>query len=848
MSYEDDRLEELANMESDSQTIDDPSILAGDDNADVWDGATLNAYGQWIDRNGNYIQDATQDEIDAHPESEDPTLTGGGEGAEDPREPVKPPDMLEGAWNALKARYTKDGGVDWSKLMKDGSYLALAGKGIQTLLGGDKPAATSGYQGGVPDLVFNRAKVNYADSDRRPGSAQGLNFTGGVFSKPSDATGIMATLNQRAGEMAGSGPAIETRSAGSGYGPRGGVGGTASQNTFDANNATHTEAFKQAAEHMKHLIGQGNEQGARDFYNDKQTQFKFSDADFSPYLRQGGDPNANNFSTRQIAEWKANTTPPPPVKLAAGGITALAKGGSTKPRYLRGETDGMADQIKARIDGGQEARLAHGEFVIPADVVSHMGNGNSDAGAKKLYAMMDKIRMARTGSKKQGKQINPDKFMPSMGKKRMAEGGLTDDVPRFNGVTGSTVASPYGELAGGIQSLIMQGNEAGAKNLYNEKVNTFGDQFDKNAFAASTAGMGLGGANGFTVDQINQWAANPATSPVAAATGAPTSTGGTTTGVPSNTGLNSMNGGSDAQSPLASWAGPYVTNMLGKGQAIANDMTANPENYIYQGPRTAGVSALQTQAFDAAGGLKSNANIGKASDTAMGISGQMQGMKYTPGGEDYTGSNVGKYTNPYLQQSLNPQLEEAKRQAEIQRMTTAGRLVGSGAFGGGRQAIMESEGERNLQTQLAGITGKGYDEAFKNAQTQFNTQENRNQAERQFGAKYGIDALNASLGAAKTSADIGAQAGADTRANIGLQGNLGGTQRQIEQEGLTSDMNKFNEEAALPGQAVKFQQGLLSGLPISTSAAPQAQTSMISQLAALGLTAKQLSDLFGGGK
>lgn len=100
----------------------------------------------------------------------------------------------------------------------------------------------------------------------------------------------------------------------------------------------------------------------------------------------------------------------PVPKYATGGILALAKGG--EPRYLGGATDGMADKIPARIDGKQEARLSHGEFVIPADVVSHLGNGNSEAGAQRLYSMMDRIRKARTGTTKQGKQVNPDKFMP----------------------------------------------------------------------------------------------------------------------------------------------------------------------------------------------------------------------------------------------------------------------------------------------------------------------------------------------------------------------------------------------------------------------------------------------------
>lgn len=97
------------------------------------------------------------------------------------------------------------------------------------------------------------------------------------------------------------------------------------------------------------------------------------------------------------------------IQAAGGGLMDLAQGGRPA-RYLRGGTDGMADKIKTNIDGKQPARLSHGEFVIPADVVSHLGNGNSDAGADVLYDMMAKVRKARTGTTKQGKQINPQKY------------------------------------------------------------------------------------------------------------------------------------------------------------------------------------------------------------------------------------------------------------------------------------------------------------------------------------------------------------------------------------------------------------------------------------------------------
>ena len=96
---------------------------------------------------------------------------------------------------------------------------------------------------------------------------------------------------------------------------------------------------------------------------------------------------------------------------AVGGMGSLD--GMGQGYYLGGPTDGMADLVPATIDGTQPAALSDGEFVIPADVVSHLGNGNSDAGAKQLYSMMDRVRTERTGTTKQGPEINPTKMMPA---------------------------------------------------------------------------------------------------------------------------------------------------------------------------------------------------------------------------------------------------------------------------------------------------------------------------------------------------------------------------------------------------------------------------------------------------
>jgi hypothetical protein len=113
------------------------------------------------------------------------------------------------------------------------------------------------------------------------------------------------------------------------------------------------------------------------------------------------------------------------VPMAGGGIIALNRGGmptfeyggttapTGEPRMVRGAGDGMSDNVPATIEGVQEARLANDEFVVPADVVADIGNGSSNSGAKKLYAMMDRVRKARHGTTKQPPEINAERLMPA---------------------------------------------------------------------------------------------------------------------------------------------------------------------------------------------------------------------------------------------------------------------------------------------------------------------------------------------------------------------------------------------------------------------------------------------------
>lgn len=248
------------------------------------------------------------------------------------------------------------------------------------------------------------------------------------------------------------------------------------------------------------------------------------------------------------------------------------------------------------------------------------------------------------------------------------------------------------------------------------------------------------------------------------------------------------------ESALSNWAGPYVTDMLGKGQALSET-----PYQAYMGPLTAGASTLQNQAFQGIAGLAMPSTMGG----------------YTP--QSFTSEGTAqKYMNPYLQASLDPQIAEARRAADITRMNDAARLTKAGAYGGSRQAIMESEGNRNLGTNIANITGQGYNTAFDKAQNQFNTEQGLGLTAQNLTNQYGLSAL-------------------------GKQAELGGVQRGIESEGIAADMAQFNQERDFPYKQVQYQQSLLQGMPLATQSYTYQQPST---MANVGGTAGGLASLY----
>jgi hypothetical protein len=252
--------------------------------------------------------------------------------------------------------------------------------------------------------------------------------------------------------------------------------------------------------------------------------------------------------------------------------------------------------------------------------------------------------------------------------------------------------------------------------------------------------------------------------------------------------------------------------MLGKAQAIADQPYA-----VYGGPQTAGESGLQSKVFQGLGNLSFPGQLGQSfsstgayqpppmapgvySPGAVGTGAgapPMGGMGAPMGGQPPSGQPTGvaaQYMNPYLDSVLQPQLAELRRQSDINLQPGLAKMTQAGGYGGGRQAIMESEANRNLLQEQNKAIGTGYSNAYDKAMGQFNTEQ----------------------GQAKTLADMMSEAG--------------GQQRGIEQQGISADYNEFLAQRDDPMKKTQYLQSMLQGLPISTVTNTAAQQSGLGSL------------------
>lgn len=219
------------------------------------------------------------------------------------------------------------------------------------------------------------------------------------------------------------------------------------------------------------------------------------------------------------------------------------------------------------------------------------------------------------------------------------------------------------------------------------------------------------------------------------------------------------------QETLSEWAGPYVTGMLGKAQALSE-----MPYQTYQGPLTAGASPLQMQYFSGLGGLGFPSRLGQ-SFTQPGV---MQ-----------------SYMNPYMQQVLQPQLQSMQRQADIQRNMLGAQQAKAGAFGGARAGLMNAQLNADLMRQQQQAVGNAYGQAYTQGLGQFNVEQQQ----------------------------------AQQLAN--MLGGAGALQRDIESQGIAADLAEFQQQRDYPYKMLQFQQSMLQGMPIQSIAAAYQQPSSL---------------------
>jgi len=761
--------------------------------------------------------------------------------------------------------------------------LKMGTAGLGAVLGGsgafranNKPV---GYQGGIPDLVAEQPMLTAPPTDRRPGSG-GINYgtgvkytdkaTGKVVSDTSTSVPdlmalLLANPHNEFNYKYGAPPAATTTTA-----------PTTTTTTDTPKVSTIPDTHKASISSTEATAPTTPTTSTAPAVSDELKKFinwqgsqanQFGTGAISDVWKKQGitDPTSNSTilqnaqdqldrearrraltNSTEAAPWQvaANSTPTPEAAahaaalaahdaevaksspfviggMAKGGLTNLDHGGFVIPadvvshfgngssdaglkllehklgaKPIRGHGDGMSDSIPASIEGREKALVANEEAYVSPRMVAQLGDGDMDEGSRKLKHMMEKIRKARTGTTEQGKQINANNFMP-----------------------GGSVGYARG---GGIKS------------------------FAAGDTVASQANAGVVGT----------------------------------------------------EQNLSSWIGPYVANMLAKAQA-----EANTPYKAYTGPLTAGASTLQQQAFTNAGNLSVPSSVGQAQTTMGQIGQKAQNLNYTPtqfgnqfnapaayqasGAPQYNQLNAGnvsssfqapsayqtgnfanqyqapaayqtgnfqnqfqapvqsaatnftnqyqapsnyqntnftsgtfdsgaaqQYMNPYLQQSLNPQLEEARRQADITAQQNNAAMTKAGAFGGSRQAILTAENQRNLGTNLSNITGQGYNTAFTNAMGQFNADQARNMQAQQAAEQSKQFGANQSMTAAQMMAQYGmsAQQAQEAARQFNQQQNMTGAQSAA-QYGLAAEQareasRQFGSNQGMTAAQLMAQYGL----------------------------------------
>ena len=306
------------------------------------------------------------------------------------------------------------------------------------------------------------------------------------------------------------------------------------------------------------------------------------------------------------------------------------------------------------------------------------------------------------------------------------------------------------------------------------------------------------------------------------------------------------------QTSIPDYAKPYVEKMLGKTEALSET-----PYQTYDRDRIAGFTPMQQQAFQGAQGMQTSGLTGLGGQVAGAASLGALGTNYDPTqfqGGQFGQQDAQQYMSPYMQSVVDIQQREAQRQADIQGTQLAGQATKSGAFGGGRQAILEAEAARNLATQKGDIQAQGLQSSYQQAQAQFNAdQARRMQAQqlgeqsKQYGAGLGLQGLQTALQGAGQMGTLGGQQFAQGMDINKLQAGYGGQQQQQQQNIMSQQYQDFLNQQNYPYKQLGFMSDMLRGLPLSQASQQiyQQGPSALSTAAGLGTAALGASRLFG---
>ena len=309
---------------------------------------------------------------------------------------------------------------------------------------------------------------------------------------------------------------------------------------------------------------------------------------------------------------------------------------------------------------------------------------------------------------------------------------------------------------------------------------------------------------------------------------------------------------------LPEWAKGYAKDTLAKTSALT-DVNQNPYQ-TYGANRIAGFSPLQQQSQQNAANMRTSGATGFGTQLAGAAGLGALGAQYDPTqfqAGQFDGGSAQQYMSPYMQNVVDIQQREAQRQGDIAGTQLASQATKSGAFGGGRQAILGAEAARNLATQKGDIQARGLQSSYENAQAQFNAdQARRMQAQqlgeqsKQYGAGYGMQGLQTAIQGAGQLGALGGQEFAQGMDINKLQNAYGGQQQALQQQGLTQAYQDFQNQQNYPYKQLGFMSDMIRGLPLgqqSTRQVYEAEPGLGSQLVGAGTAAYGLSKFMAEG-